>query len=108
MRVACTFLALITQAIGRYCVDSLSPLFAHVWVAVLEATAVTFAMYFLIQFYYQIKDDIADQRPFLKLLAIKLVIFFSFWQTVRGNPPCSPPTSSPLSSLKCKLCVLSC
>ena len=32
VRVACTFLALIGQALGRYCVDSLSPLFAHVWV----------------------------------------------------------------------------
>ena len=39
-------------------------------------------MYFLIQFYYQVRQDIADQRPFLKLLAIKLVIFFSFWQTI--------------------------
>ena len=39
-------------------------------------------MYFLIQFYYQIRNDISNQKPFLKLLAIKLVIFFSFWQTV--------------------------
>ena len=32
VRVFCTFMALIAQAVGRYCVDSLSPLFAHVWV----------------------------------------------------------------------------
>lgn len=40
------------------------------------------AMYCLIQFYLQIKDDIAEYRPFLKICCIKLVIFFSFWQNV--------------------------
>ena len=39
-------------------------------------------MYCIIQFYYQIHLDIVEFRPFLKLLSIKLVIFFVFWQTV--------------------------
>lgn len=39
-------------------------------------------MYCLIQFYIQIKNDIAHHRPFLKILCIKLVIFLSFWQSV--------------------------
>ncbi|KAK3067940.1 hypothetical protein LTS18_000878, partial [Coniosporium uncinatum] len=39
-------------------------------------------MYGLIQFYIQLKDDIAHYKPFLKILCIKLVIFFSFWQTI--------------------------
>ena len=40
-------------------------------------------MFCLIQFYYQIRQDIFEYQPFLKLLSIKLVIFFVFWQTVR-------------------------
>lgn len=40
-------------------------------------------MYCLIQFYVQIKDEISEHSPFLKILSIKLVIFLSFWQTVR-------------------------
>lgn len=52
---------------------------------VIEAAAVSIAMYCLIQFYVQIRPDVAQHQPFLKILAIKLVIFLSFWQTVRKS-----------------------
>jgi len=39
-------------------------------------------MFCLIQFYLQLRYDLAEHKPFLKVLCIKLVIFFSFWQTV--------------------------
>lgn len=39
-------------------------------------------MYCLIQFYVQLKDDLAEHSPLLKVAAIKLVIFLSFWQTI--------------------------
>ncbi|KAL8780775.1 MAG: hypothetical protein Q9213_006322, partial [Squamulea squamosa] len=39
-------------------------------------------MYCLIQFYIQLKDDLAEHGPLLKVAAIKLVIFLSFWQTI--------------------------
>lgn len=38
-------------------------------------------MYCVIQFYVQLRQDLADHHPFLKVLAIKLVIFLSFWQS---------------------------
>src|SRR5271168_5415199 len=38
-------------------------------------------MYCIIQFYIQLRHKLAPHRPFLKVLAIKLVIFLSFWQT---------------------------
>ena len=49
---------------------------------VIEGACVSIAMYCLIQFYIQLKDDLAEHRPLLKVLAIKLVIFLSFWQTL--------------------------
>lgn len=49
---------------------------------VFEGFSVTFAMYALIQFYHQTRGELAHQRPFMKLLCIKLVIFFCFWQSV--------------------------
>jgi hypothetical protein len=42
-------------------------------------------MYAIIQFYYQLRYDLAEHRPFIKVLSIKLVIFLSFWQTVGRN-----------------------
>jgi Organic solute transporter Ostalpha len=73
---------MITQFADRYCESSLSPAFAHIWVLVFEGGAVTVAMFCLIQFYIQLKDDLAEYKPFLKVACIKLVIFFSFWQNV--------------------------
>jgi uncharacterized membrane-anchored protein len=55
-----------------------------------ECVAVTIAMYCLVQFYIQIKDDISQYNPFLKILSIKLVIFLSFWQSVSADPMCGP------------------
>jgi hypothetical protein len=77
-----TITAMVTQVLGRYCLESLNPVFAHIWVMGIEAVAVTIAMYCIIQFYLQVRKDIAQHKPLLKVLAIKLVIFLSFWQTI--------------------------
>ncbi|MBE3046897.1 OSTA/TMEM184 family protein [Candidatus Bathyarchaeota archaeon] len=37
-------------------------------------------MYCIIQFYVQMRKPLKHHRPFLKVLAIKLVVFLSFWQ----------------------------
>ena len=89
IRVTFTFVSLITQFFGRYCESSLNPAFSHIWVMIFEATAVGIAMYCLIQFYVQLKTDLAPHRPFLKIACIKMVIFFSFWQSVSPLVPTS-------------------
>lgn len=38
-------------------------------------------MYCVIQFYVQFKKELAYHKPGIKVVAIKLVIFLSFWQT---------------------------
>ncbi|KAK7927128.1 hypothetical protein PG985_004126 [Apiospora marii] len=81
IRVAMTITAVVTEYFDRYCETSNNPVFAHIWVLVVESLAVTIAMFCLIQFYIQMKEPLAEHRPFLKVLAIKLVIFLSFWQT---------------------------
>lgn len=73
---------MVSQYTDRYCSSSLNPVFAHIWVLVFEGASVTIAMFCLIQFYIQLRLDLAEHKPFLKVLCIKLVIFFSFWQTV--------------------------
>ncbi|KAF1972380.1 DUF300-domain-containing protein [Bimuria novae-zelandiae CBS 107.79] len=76
-----TVVAVVTQHYSRYCQSSKDPRFAYIWVAGFEAVSVTIAMYCLIQFYIQLKEDLAPHRPFMKVLCIKLVIFFCFWQS---------------------------
>ncbi|PTB76944.1 DUF300-domain-containing protein [Trichoderma longibrachiatum ATCC 18648] len=80
IRVAMTVTAVLTEHYGRYCESSNSPIFAHIWVLVINALSVTIAMYCLIQFYIQLAKPLAEHKLFLKILAIKLVVFLSFWQ----------------------------
>lgn len=49
---------------------------------VIEGGCVSIAMYCIIQFYVQTRHDLAEHKPLLKVTAIKLVIFLSFWQTL--------------------------
>ncbi|KAJ5117925.1 organic solute transporter Ostalpha-domain-containing protein [Penicillium atrosanguineum] len=81
IRLILTIIAVAAESKNLYCENSDNPAFAHVWILIIESVAVTIAMYCLIQFYIQIKIDIAQHRPFLKILCIKLVIFLSFWQS---------------------------
>ncbi|KAF3767465.1 DUF300-domain-containing protein, partial [Cryphonectria parasitica EP155] len=82
IRVIMTIVAVVTQHFKKYCESSLSPLFAHIWVLAVECVAVAIAMYCIIQYYVQFKQQLAYHKPFLKVLSIKLVIFLSFWQSV--------------------------
>lgn len=33
-------------------------------------------------FYFTIREDLKEYEPFYKFMAVKLVVFFSFWQMV--------------------------
>lgn len=39
-------------------------------------------MFCLVQYYIQLKEDLARHQPFLKILSVKLVIFLCFWQSL--------------------------
>ncbi|KND92235.1 Transmembrane protein [Tolypocladium ophioglossoides CBS 100239] len=80
IRVTMTISAVVAQYFERYCESSNSPVFGHIWIIVLNALAVTVAMFCLIQFYVQLREPLAEHKLFLKIIAIKLVIFLSFWQ----------------------------
>ncbi|KAL2281529.1 hypothetical protein FJTKL_11459 [Diaporthe vaccinii] len=82
IRVAMTITAVVSNKYDRYCESSNSPYFAHIWCASINCVAVTIAMYCVIQFYVQLKTELSSHKPFLKVLAIKGVIFLSFWQTM--------------------------
>lgn len=47
----------------------------------MECVAVAIAMYCVIQYYVQFKQDMLYHKPGIKVVAIKGVIFLSFWQS---------------------------
>ncbi|KAF9097925.1 hypothetical protein BGX23_007631 [Mortierella sp. AD031] len=77
-----SLLTVILETQGTYCESSWNPKFGHVWILFINFTSVTLATYFLIMFYFTIRVDLKAYDPFYKFLAIKLVIFFSFWQAL--------------------------
>ncbi len=52
------------------------------------------ALYGLVLFYDLTKDELAGRRPLAKFLSIKLIVFFTFYQSVMV---CSAPSSLPVS-----------
>ncbi|PIA14427.1 DUF300-domain-containing protein [Coemansia reversa NRRL 1564] len=75
-----TIVAIIAHANGVYCPDSMRPKYAHFWTAIIDFISITVAMYALISLYRVIKEDISEHRPFLKFIAIKAIVFLTFWE----------------------------
>ncbi|CZR63598.1 uncharacterized protein PAC_13495 [Phialocephala subalpina] len=81
-RVSMSIIAIITQYLGKYCQSSMSPLFTHIWVLVVDVFSAAIAMYCLTQFHWQMKDALAPHKAGLKLWCIKLVYAFSLYQNL--------------------------
>lgn len=52
------------------------------YAALIINTSQMVALYSLVWLYTLIKEDIKDFKPMHKFLSIKLIIFFTFWQSV--------------------------
>jgi hypothetical protein len=81
IRSLVTVVAVMTQSFGQFCKGGSNPRYASLWTAIIDAISVFVAMYCLDQFYIQLKEDLRPNRPILKMLSIKLIVFLTFWQT---------------------------
>jgi len=82
IRPVTTIIAIILQIAGVYCSGNILPIYGWFYITVIVFGSVTTAMYCLVAFYATMKADLQPFKPLLKFLAIKFVIFFSFWQLV--------------------------
>jgi len=57
-----------------------SPYYAQVYISAIDFVSITVALYGLIIFYGLTKDELEGRRPLAKFLAIKLIVFFTFYQ----------------------------
>lgn len=69
-----------TQATGDYCLDSLNPKYAHLWVEVIESVSISFCVISILKFYGHMKRLMKARRGLSKLAAFKIIVFIRFAQ----------------------------
>ncbi|KAK0545414.1 hypothetical protein OC845_005113 [Tilletia horrida] len=79
-RPLCTVLTVGMQYFGVYCLESWMPWFGHFWMSATITVSVSVAMYCVVQFYLPISEELKPYEPVLKFLAVKAVVFLTFWQ----------------------------
>ncbi|VDB86045.1 unnamed protein product [Peniophora sp. CBMAI 1063] len=82
IRPAISIAGVITQAYGVLCESgSYSVFFAAVYLDSIDFVSISIALYGLIIFYALTKEELAGRQPLAKFLAIKLIVFFTFYQS---------------------------
>eukprot|EP01113_Clastostelium_recurvatum_P015403 TRINITY_DN1857_c0_g1_i4.p1 TRINITY_DN1857_c0_g1~~TRINITY_DN1857_c0_g1_i4.p1 ORF type:complete len:382 (-),score=57.21 TRINITY_DN1857_c0_g1_i4:38-1183(-) len=82
LRPATAFVAVGLHAASIYCPGNFSPHKGFLWVTLTNTLSISFAMFSLVQFYLLVRQDIQDYKPGSKFLAVKFVVFLSFWQGI--------------------------
>lgn len=81
IRPAASIAGIVCQYYGVLCPSlAWSPYYAQVYISAVDFVSITVALYGLLIFYGLTKDELKDRRPLAKFLAIKLIVFFTFYQ----------------------------
>lgn len=80
VKLIVSIITLATEAAGIFCAESNSLSYAHIYINVTQTISLTVAMGILFHFYTQFKQSLGPHSPFLKFLAIKIVIGLSYMQ----------------------------
>lgn len=70
----------ITQALGYYCVDSLKPQFAHLWVELIESAGISLCVVSILAFRNNMKQRFKVRRSLAKIICFKIIVFIRFAQ----------------------------
>ncbi len=74
--------AILLHILGVYRPGSLNIESGYLWINIILNVSATLALFFIFLFYDLIKRRITPYRPLYKLLSIKILVFFIFWQTM--------------------------
>ena len=77
-----SFVNLVLELTGNFHEGDLSFHYGYVYVALVRNLSQMWALYCLVLFYHATAEPLAPIRPFPKFLAIKLVVFATFWQAI--------------------------
>jgi len=82
LRPAASIAGIICQYYGVLCPSlAWSPYYAQVYISAVDFVSITVALYGLFVFYGLTKDELKGKRPLAKFMAIKLIVFFTFYQS---------------------------
>jgi hypothetical protein len=81
LRTIVTIIAVVTQSLGQFCKGNRNPRYASTWTVIIDGLSVLLAMYCIQQVYNQLKEDLAPNKPVLKMICVKLIVFLTYWQT---------------------------
>ena len=81
-QVVMSIVIFVTSLTGDYHDGHFAANDAYIYTAFIVNCSQIIALYGLLEFYQKLKQDLAPTRPFYKFLCIKLVVFFTFWQSV--------------------------
>ena len=83
MKFILTIIEISTQAANVYCSNSLSPIYAHLWVMLIDTFIVGGALTALFRFYGRLKPKFASKHRALgKLVTLKGTVLFQFFTDI--------------------------
>jgi CRP-like cAMP-binding protein len=77
-----SFVNLILELTGNFHEGDLSLSYCYVYVVTVRSISQTWALYCLVLFYHATAELLEPIKPFPKFVAIKLVVFATFWQAI--------------------------
>lgn len=80
VEILCVALQEATEAAGVYCLQSLNPKYAHLWVQIFESISIGACVLAILRFYGRMKRLMKVRRGLAKLVAFKIIVFIRFVQ----------------------------
>ncbi|KAF9471458.1 DUF300-domain-containing protein [Pholiota conissans] len=82
VRPLISIIGIICQALNILCESKgFDVHFANVYLEAIDFVSISFALYGLLLFYALTREELAGKRPLAKFLSIKLIVFFTFYQS---------------------------
>ncbi len=73
---------ILLERFDLYKEGDFSPKYGYFYICILTNTSQCWALYCMVFFYYATKNELGPIRPVGKFLAVKALVFFTWWQSV--------------------------
>lgn len=81
-RPVMAFITVISEAFGVFQEGMFTLYNVYPYVVIVNSVSQMWALYCLLMFYYAAREDLHPVRPIPKFICVKMVVFFTFWQSV--------------------------